>query len=165
MKKKAKTKNKPARKAPQKSTEYRPTLAEKKLLEVLLNPEHRLKTVTEICGMAGCDRHIYYDAFKKDGFCNLYDKESKALIRKAKASIIHASIRAAQRGDSAHTKLLLTMAGDYADRTIFPDKKGNPQDLTPKQDLSEKEIERRVLVLLEKGLRRKQEEEKKNVKG
>lgn len=127
MKKKAKTKNKPARKAPQKSTEYRPTLAEKKLLEVLLNPEHRLKTVTEICGMAGCDRHIYYDAFKKDGFCNLYDKESKALIRKAKASIIHASIRAAQRGDSAHTKLLLTMAGDYADRTIFPDKKGNPQ--------------------------------------
>ena len=103
------------------------TVKERGLLETLLNPEHRLKPVEEICRISGCCKNVYYDAFKKDGFVKIYTTESKQLVSKALGPIINASIRQALRGDSAHTKILLSMEGVYADKHIFPDKEGNPQ--------------------------------------
>ncbi len=44
---------------------YEPTVAEKKLLEVLINPEHLGKNVTELCNLANVSRNKYYDAMKK----------------------------------------------------------------------------------------------------
>ena len=49
-------------------TEYQPTVAEQKLLEILLSPEHRTKTVTDICKIANCSRPTYYDAMAKPEF-------------------------------------------------------------------------------------------------
>jgi hypothetical protein len=149
------------KKTPQKSTEYRPTVAEKRLLEILLNPEHRLKSVTEICGLAKCDRHIYYTAFEKEAFVDYYTKQSKALIKKAHSGIINASIRQALRGDFAHTKLLLTMTGDYADRQVFPDKEGKPQTIGggPTIILSPMELAAKVAYVLQAGIEAKKKAE------
>lgn len=164
-----KTKKKPTRKAPQKSTEYRPTLAEKKLLEIILNPEHRLKSVTEICGLAKCDRHVYYDAFKKDMFVECYMKESKRLIARSYASIINASIRAALRGDATHAKMLLNMTGDYVDKVAFPDKHGNPQQIGGTGNnntivLNDLERATRIAFILQKGIERKKKAEESKQK-
>ena len=46
----------------QNSTKYKPTPKEELLLEALLNPENRTKTITEICEIAGCSRRTYYTA-------------------------------------------------------------------------------------------------------
>jgi len=147
------------KKTPQKSTTYRPTLAEKRLLEVLLDPDHRLKSVTDICGVAKCDRHVYYTAFNKPAFVDYYTKESKALIKKAHSGIINASIRQALQGDAAHTKILLTMAGDYADRQIFPDKHGNPQPVAGDIILNPIEKATRIAFILQRAIENKKKAE------
>jgi hypothetical protein len=100
-------KNGGARKRP----EYEPTLCERKLLEILLNPEYRLKSVTEICALAGVGRRTYYDCYKKPEFAALVARESLGLVSKAVPAVVNASIRQAKRGDSTHTKIILGMAG------------------------------------------------------
>jgi hypothetical protein len=148
-------------KTKQKSTKYRPTVKEKDLLEVLLNPEHRFKSITDICLLAHCTRNIYYNAFEKPDFCKYYERQVDRLIDKSYAAMINASLRAAVRGDATHLRILLQMKGKLADRVIFPGKDGEPQDLTSKQ-LSANEIARRVSIIFQKGLKRKEEAEKKN---
>ena len=81
----------------QNNTPYKPTNKERKLLEVLLNPEHRLKNITEICTIAGVPRRAYYSAFAKPCFVNYYTKESRLLIKKSLGPIVNASVRAAVR--------------------------------------------------------------------
>lgn len=166
MKKRKKSHSNIPRGKKQKDTKYQPTLAQKKLLEVLLNPEHRLKTITEICNIADIERVTYYRSFENENFCKLFEKESKALIRKAKAAIINSSIRQAVRGDAAHTKLLLTMSGDYADRTIFPDGKGKPQSINPAPTVSLNFLERatRIAFILQKAIEYKKKVEESEKK-
>jgi hypothetical protein len=156
-------KKKQAKKTPQNSTKYRPTAAEKKLLEVLLNPEHRLKSVTEICGIAKIDRKTYYNSFDKPEFVTYFINKSKALIRKAHAGIINSCIRQALRGDATHAKLLLTMSGDYVDRHSFPDKHGEPQQIPPvvSTDMSLMDAAARTAWLLKTALDRKKAGEPK----
>lgn len=67
--------------------------------------------------------------------------ESRALVARAHAAIINASIHQAIRGDAAHTKMLLTMAGSYTDKITFPNKQGEPQSITP-QVMPYSELER-----------------------
>lgn len=161
MKKVKKLKKSTNNKNRQKSTEFRPTVAEKRLLEVLLNPEHRLSNVSEVCRVAKCSRDIYYAAFKKDEFVKYFKKESCKLVDRAHAAIINASIRQAVRGDSAHTKILLSMAGSYEDRHAFIGKDGKPQDINNQNSLSEIEMATRVAYILEKGFKRQKEAEEK----
>lgn len=158
--KKARKKKPPDKKTGQKLTTYKPTVVEKRLLEVLLNPEHRLKNVSEVCQIAKCSRESYYGSFRKSQFVDLYHTESKALVAKELAPIINASIRQAKRGDSAHTKILLGMAGMHEDRHSFIGKDGKRQDLpqVPAQPMSEIELAARVAFLLQKGLKKKNEQ-------
>lgn len=100
----------------QNSTDYEPTEKEKNLLEVLLNPDYRMKSITDICKAAKCSRNIYYDAFGKPGFIDLYKKQSVDLVKRAVASIINTFIREAQRGSFPHGKVLLEMAGLYTEK-------------------------------------------------
>jgi hypothetical protein len=148
----------------QKLTAYRPTVVEKKLLEILLYPEHRQKNVTEICQLAKCSRQSYYDAFSKPAFATFYHKESRDLVIRSLAQIINASIRQALRGDASHTKMLLTMAGLYTDKMVFPGKDGKPQDISPKVEMSQLERATRVAYLLRKGIERKKMEEENKAK-
>lgn len=98
-------------------TEYTPTAKEKDLLEVLLNPEHRMKSITDICKIANCSRQTYYESFNKPEFVKIYELKSKELVKQAVAPVINTFIREAQRGSFQHGKVLLEMAGMYAEKT------------------------------------------------
>jgi hypothetical protein len=102
----------------QKSTEYKPTNAEEKLLEVLLNPESQRKSVTDICAMADCDRGTYYNAFNKPEFVALYKKKTSNLIKGSVSQIVNAFVQQAKRGSFTHGKVILDMS------KMFDDSKG-----------------------------------------
>jgi hypothetical protein len=106
-----------AAKDEQSLTEYKPTEAEKRLLEVLLSPEHRLKTITDICKLAMCSRTIYYEAFKKPEFQAIYKAQSKALVDQAIAPVLNTFVREALRGSFQHGKVILEMAGLYSEKS------------------------------------------------
>ncbi len=157
MAKKGRKKKPTTKKGRQKSTTYKPTIAEKRILETLLNPEHRLKSVTEVCQISKCSRDIYYKAFKKSQFVDVYNAESRSLVTKDLAPIINASIRQAKRGDASHTKILLSMAGMLEERHSFIGKDGRRQDLPqPQQErqMSEIEIAARVAFILQRASKR-----------
>jgi hypothetical protein len=149
---------------PQKSSKYRPTVAEKKLLEVLLNPEHRFKSVTEICGLAKIDRKTYYNSYDKEAFCKYAESKIDKLIDKNYASIIHGSIHSAARGDAAHTKIMLQMKGKLVEKHVFPGKDGEPQQIAPSLDFTDTELATRVAFLLHVALERKKAKEAKDGK-
>lgn len=108
---------------------YRPTSAERKLMERLLDPENRHLTVTEICALAGCARSQYYRAFEKPDFVEFYRTQARALVTRAVAPVVNACIREAVAGSAPHAKIVLGMAGEYSDKSEvkFPDKNGDPQ--------------------------------------
>ena len=61
--------------------DYEPTPKERNLLEVMLNPESRMWSVTEICKKADCVTQTYYNAFDKEGFVKLWDKQAKGVVQ------------------------------------------------------------------------------------
>lgn len=97
----------------QNATEYQPTQTEKKLIEVMLDPANRMKSITEICRIAECDRATYYRAFDKPGFVELYTRKSQELAKKYLGPVMNAFVREATRGSFQHGKVLLEMAGAY----------------------------------------------------
>lgn len=101
----------------QNSTNYEPTEKEKNLLEVLINPDYRMKSITDICKAAKCSRNIYYDAFAKPEFVEIYKKRSVDMVKQSIASVINTFIREAQRGSFQHGKVLLEMAGIYTEKS------------------------------------------------
>ena len=100
-------------------TEYIPTEGEKRLLDVLLNPEYRTKSITDICKLAACSRFLYYDAFKKPGFQAIYKSQSKALVDQSIAPVLNTFVREALRGSFQHGKVILEMAGLYSEKSTI----------------------------------------------
>lgn len=96
---------------------YKPTPAEIKLLEVLINPEYLGKNVTDICEVAGISRFKYYEAMKKDGFQELVNDMAFRLVKGKIADVLNATYTYAM-GEKGHQdrKMLLTMAGLYVDK-------------------------------------------------
>lgn len=96
---------------------YKPTVAEKKLLEVLINPEHLGKNVTELCNLANVSRNKYYDAMKKEAFQELVKSTTLELVKAKIGDVLNATY-IYSLGEKGHQdrKLLLTMAGLYADK-------------------------------------------------
>lgn len=93
------------------------TKAEQILLETLLNPENRMKSVADICKLAKVDRATYYRAFAKPEFVSVYNKRSVDLVKQNVASVINTFVREAQRGSFQHGKVLLEMAGIYTEKS------------------------------------------------
>ena len=124
-------------------TDYEPTEKEKNLLEVLLNPENRMKSITDICKLAKCTRPVYYDAFAKPGFVEIHNKYSVDLVKQSVSSVLNTFIREAQRGSFQHGKVILEMAGLYAEKQ---DVKVTGQIETTKSELSELLEQRRKRV-------------------
>ena len=100
----------------QNATEYNPTGKEKILLEVLLNPKNRTRTITDICRIAECDRMTYYRAFEKPGFKELYKKKSKEYIDQNIGQVVAAFVNEAKRGSYNHGKVILEMSGLYTEK-------------------------------------------------
>lgn len=96
---------------------YKPTVAEKKLLEVLINPEHLGKNVTELCNLANVSRNKYYDAMKKEAFQEFVKSTTLELVKAKIGDVLNATYIYAL-GEKGHQdrKMLLTMAGIYADK-------------------------------------------------
>lgn len=97
---------------------YKPTAAEKKLLEVLINPENLGKNVTELCNLANVSRNKYYDAMKKQPFQELVKHTTLELVKAKIGDVLNATYIYAL-GEKGHQdrKVLLTMAGLYAEKT------------------------------------------------
>jgi hypothetical protein len=100
----------------QNATESILTEKENILLEVLMNPEYRMKSITDICSIAKCDRATYYRAFAKQEFTEAYNSKSKELIKQCVAPVINTFIREAQRGSFQHGKIILEMSGLYVEK-------------------------------------------------
>lgn len=94
------------------------TESEIKLLEVLTNPEYRMKSIKEICLIAGISRATYYRAFEKPEFQAIYKQQSKALVDQSIAPVLNTFVREALRGSFQHGKVLLEMAGLYSEKQI-----------------------------------------------
>ena len=94
------------------------TEAEEKLLEVLLSPENRMKSITDVCNIADISRMTYYRAFDNPQFMGRYKQASKELVNKAVAPVINTFIREAQRGSFQHGKVILEMADMYSEKKI-----------------------------------------------
>ncbi|GGP07302.1 phBC6A51 family helix-turn-helix protein [Oceanobacillus neutriphilus] len=100
-----------------KGDKYKPTAAEKKLLEVLINPEFVGLSVKNICNLAGVSRNKYYDAMKKPAFQELVKNTTLELVKGKIGNVLNATYAYAL-GEKGHQdrKILLTMAGLYVDK-------------------------------------------------
>lgn len=124
-------------------TEYEPTEKEKNLLEVLLNPENRMKSITDICKLAKCTRPVYYEAFAKPGFVSIYNKQSVDLVKQNVASVLNTFIREAQRGSFQHGKVILEMAGVYTEKSDVK-VSGSMEVNNPYQGLTTEELKKLI---------------------
>lgn len=98
-------------------TEYKITEKESILLEILLNPEYRTKSITDICRIANCTRSTYYDAMAKPDFKAMYEQKTKDLIKQSIGPVVNTFVREALRGSFQHGKVILEMAGLYSEKS------------------------------------------------
>ena len=100
-----------------KDDKYKMTAAEKKLFEVLVNPEHTGKSVTKLCNLASISRNKYYDAMKKEPFVQLVNRTTMELIKGKASDVLNATYKfALQEKGHQDRKMLLTIAGIYAEK-------------------------------------------------
>ena len=96
---------------------YKPTAAEKRLLEILINPGHLGKNVTELCNLAEVSRNKYYDAMKKKEFQSLVADTTQDLIKGKIGDVLNATYKYSLTAKGHQDrKVLLTMAGLYVDK-------------------------------------------------
>lgn len=98
-------------------TEYKLSDKEMALLEVLLSPEYRMRSISDVCKIAGCSRPTYYSAFEKPAFREIYKQKSKELVDQAIAPVLNTFVREALRGSFQHGKVILEMAGLYSEKS------------------------------------------------
>jgi len=100
-------------------TDYKLSDKERLILEVLLNPEYRTKSISDICKIAGCSRPTYYDAMAKPGFMAIYEQKTKELVKQSVGPILNTFVREALRGSFQHGKVILEMAGLYSEKSTL----------------------------------------------
>lgn len=98
---------------------YTPTASERKILEVLANPENATLNISEICKKAGVSRQTYYRAFEKKEFVTYYHNLCRQMIAESVGPIIRACEKEAKKGSFQHAKLLLEMAGLYTEKKKY----------------------------------------------
>lgn len=94
------------------------SVAERRLMEALLSPENRMKSITDICQIANISRTTYYNAFDNPVFVERYKREAKALVNKAVGPVVNAFLREAKKGSYKHGKVLLEMADLYTAKQV-----------------------------------------------
>lgn len=96
---------------------YLATPCEQKLLEVLCKPNSLGKSITDICGEAGVDRGVYYDAIKKEGFFEYRNQLLMDIIKTNVGDIIQATLKYGRDNpkNSKDREMILKMAGIYED--------------------------------------------------
>ncbi|MDP0995131.1 phBC6A51 family helix-turn-helix protein, partial [Klebsiella pneumoniae] len=74
-----------------KPNEYRPTKAEKKLLETLVNPDNIGLNVEDLCAVAKISKNTYYVAMKKPEFVKLVNETTLELVKGKVSDVLNAS--------------------------------------------------------------------------
>lgn len=108
------------KKAPPKisSYSYRPTKAEKKLLEVLINPENAGCTVAELCRLADISKARYYRIVRKKEYMELVNQMTKDLIGDRIYDVLNSTyVYSLDSKGHNDRKLLLQMYGLFAEKT------------------------------------------------
>jgi hypothetical protein len=92
---------------------YLLTETEKKLLEVLVNPENFGKSVVDKCQLAGISRDSYYKFIKKKEFITILNETSIDVIKAHVSEILMATLKHSLKDPKCHSdrKMLLQMAG------------------------------------------------------
>ncbi|PGS81645.1 hypothetical protein COC69_05810 [Bacillus cereus] len=123
-----------------KNDRYKPTAAEKRLLEVLINAENVGKTVTELCNLANVSRNKYYEAMQKDEFAQLVNETTMDLIKGKASMVLNAAYKyaLAEKGHQDR-KLILTVAGVYVEKNQT-ELSGNVSVSNPYSNLTEEEL-------------------------
>jgi len=137
-----------------KTTKYRPTTAQKKLLVVMLNPNNRFLSITDICIQAKCNRGSYYKAFANPKFVDHYKTKSRDLVDQAIMPVVNALIKNAKAGSQTHIKMVLEMSDMHLEKKIheLTGKEGGPIETkqTPMTlDEIEKEMKERGIPIPE----------------
>jgi len=129
------------------NNKYEPTAAERKLLEVLANPDYINASVTDICNAAGINRTTYYKAFKKKEFVAYQEKFTKDLLKQGLLPVIRSLEKEARKGSYQHQKLYLEMAGMYTEKKQheLAGKDGGPIQI---ESLSTEELKQKARELL-----------------
>ena len=96
--------------------EQRFTALRVRLMEALLDPNNRLKNVTELCAMLDIDRSTYYRAMDDPAFAGELKRRSIDLARYHLPQVLNTFVREAERGSFQHGKVLLEMAGAYTEK-------------------------------------------------
>jgi hypothetical protein len=91
---------------------YIPTVAEEKLLKILLNPEYHGESRRKQCQDAGVCHQTLYTALKKPGFKKLLRDMSLSMIQEYAAPLVQRGVKEALRGNYPFWKTLMEM-GDF----------------------------------------------------
>lgn len=95
---------------------YTPTPKELDLLNILLDPYHRMSSITKICEMACVSRHTYYDMFRKPEFQVYYRAALLETIKQYGGQLVNIGLREARKGSFPHWKVLMEMGGLYNEK-------------------------------------------------
>lgn len=97
---------------------YTPTIAEKRILEVALNPDNYDINIKERCKLAKTSRETWYKAFAKKPFTDLLNTLTMDLLKSKVGNIVNATYKFATTDSrcASDRKVLLTMAGLYTDK-------------------------------------------------
>jgi len=101
-----------------KVNEYEPTAAEKRILEVALNPESFSMNIEERCKAAKTSKVTWYKAMAKKPFTELLNTLTMDMLKGKVANIVNATYTFATTDSkcASDRKVLLTMAGLYTDK-------------------------------------------------
>jgi hypothetical protein len=95
---------------------YIPTPKEQDLLNILLDPFHRMSSITKICEMAKVSRHTYYVMYRKPEFQAYYRAMLIETVKQYGGQLVNIGIREARKGSFPHWKVLMEMGGLYNEK-------------------------------------------------
>lgn len=101
--------------------EYEPSRTEQALLDVLLDPFHRMSTVTKICEILSISRQTFYRTMRKPEFAAHYSAICKEAVRIKTGQLVNIGIREARKGGKGsygYWKDLMKMSGMIEDEKM-----------------------------------------------
>ena len=98
--------------------QYTPTAAEKRILEVALNPDSFTMNIKERCTVAKVSKDTWYKAMGKQPFTDLLNSLTMDMLKGKVCNIVNATYKFATTDSkcASDRKVLLTMAGLYTDK-------------------------------------------------
>jgi len=98
--------------------QYIPTAAEKRILEVALNPDSFTMNIKERCQAAKTSKETWYKAMSKKPFTDLLNNLTMDMLKGKVSNIVNATYKFATTDSkcASDRKVLLTMAGLYTDK-------------------------------------------------